>query len=162
MTDQPCVTKAELTEAIRAAIQDRATWFYLLIHEFKAAGYEVDEPVKKAIFKFGQMKGAKIGTARTPREFFDGIATPNAALAFQMEDMGAGAEKGKYHFHHCALVEAWKKLGAGPEEVAHLCELASCGDHGVISCFPDLELKFNELIAKGDAFCELEVTRKKA
>jgi len=157
---EACVTQAELTEAVRLAIQDRATWFYLLIKEFQAAGYETDAPVRKAIFKFGQLKGRKIGRAGTPREFFDGIATPVAAQAFAMEDKGAGAEQGVYRFHHCALVEAWRKLGATPEEVAHLCELAACGDHGVVSCFPDLELKFNELIAKGDAYCELEVTRK--
>jgi len=154
-------TQAELTEAIRLAIQDRATWFYLLIQEFKAAGYETDEPVKKAIFKFGQMKGRKIGTATTPQAFFDGIGTTNARLAFNMEDAGVGAEKGSYKFHHCALVEAWKNLGATPEEVAHLCDLASCGDYGVISCFPELELEFDSLIAKGDACCELVVTRKK-
>lgn len=154
------VTQAELTQAIRLAIQDRATWFYLLIQEFKAAGYETDEPVKKAIFRFGQMKGRKIGTATTPQEFFDGIGTTNARLAFDMEDAGVAGDKGAYKFHHCALVEAWKNLGATPEEVAHLCDLASCGDYGVISCFPELDLKFNSLIAKGDCCCELEVTRK--
>ncbi len=151
MSESACVTRAELTEAVRLAIQDRATWFYLLIKEFQAAGYATDEPVRKAIFKFGQMKGRRIGQAGTPREFFDGIATPVGALAFEMEDKGAGAEQGVYRFHHCALVEAWKKLGATPEEVAHLCELASCGDFGVVSCSPGLELEFNKLIAKGDA-----------
>jgi len=160
MSEEKCVTQAELTEAIRLAIQDRATWFYLLIQEFKAAGYETDEPVKKAIFKFGQMKGQKIGAAATPKAFFDGIGSPNARLAFEMEDAGVAGDKGAYRFHHCALVEAWKNLGASPEEVAHLCDLASCGDHGVISCSPGLELKFNSLIARGDAFCELEVTKK--
>jgi hypothetical protein len=160
MSESRNVTQAELTEAVRLAIQDRATWFYLLIKEFKAAGYETDEPVKKAIFKFGQMKGKKIGQATTPREFFDGIGTPNARLAFEMEDAGVDARKGAFRFHHCALVEAWKNLGATPEEVAHLCELASCGDHGVVSCFPELALKFNAIIANGDPYCELEITKK--
>ena len=160
MTEPKTFTQAEMTEAIRAAIQDRATWFYLLINEFKAAGVETDEPVKKAIFKFGQMKGRKIGAATTPQAFFDGIGTTNARLAFDMEDAGVAGEQGAYRFHHCALVEAWKKLGASKEEVAHLCELASCGDFGVISCFPELELKFNDLIAKGDDYCELVVTKK--
>jgi hypothetical protein len=160
MSETTSVSQAQLTEAIRLAIQDRAIWFYLLIQEFKAAGYETDEPVKKAIFKFGQLKGRKIGTATTPKEFFDGIGTTNARLAFDMEDKGVDAAKGAFRFHHCALVEAWKNLGASPEEVAHLCELASCGDFGVVSCFPELELKFNAIIAKGDPYCELQVTKK--
>jgi hypothetical protein len=159
MHEEKCVTQSELIEAVRAAIQDRAIWFYLLIQEFKAAGYETDVPVKKAIFKFGQMKGRSIGQASTPKEFFEGIGTPNARLAFSMEDMGVTDHEGVYRFHHCALVEAWKKLGASPDEVAQLCELASCGDYGVVSCFPELRLKFNKLIAEGDAFCELVVTK---
>ncbi len=160
MSEPKTFTQAEMTEAIRMAIQDRATWFYLLINEFKAAGYETDEPVKKAIFKFGQLKGKKIGAAASPKAFFDGIGTPVSRMAFEMEDAGVADQQGAYRFHHCALVEAWKNLGASREEVAHLCELASCGDFGVISCSPGLELKFNDLIAKGDAYCELVVTRK--
>jgi hypothetical protein len=160
MSEAKTVTQTELTEAIRMAIQDRATWFYLLIKEFQAAGYATDEPVKKAIFKFGQMKGKKLGAVTTPEQFFDGIGTTNARLAFDMENHGVDATKGAYRFHHCALVEAWKGLGASKEEIAHLCDLASCGDFGVISNFPELGLKFNKIIAKGDAFCELEVTRK--
>ncbi len=151
----------ELTEAIRLAIQDRATWFYLLLEEIKASGANPDEIAEKAIFKFGQMKGQKIGTATTPREFFDGIATPNASLAFAMEEIDVQAEKGIYRFHHCALCEAWKKLGCSQEQITHLCNLASCGDYGVVSCFPDLELAFNGTIAENKPYCELQVTLKK-
>ncbi|WP_371381254.1 L-2-amino-thiazoline-4-carboxylic acid hydrolase [Sporomusa aerivorans] len=163
MEKNNCCTQneEELTTAIRLAIQDRAVWFYLLYKGMKEAGCNADEVAEKAIFKFGQMKGQKIGTASTPKEFFDGIATKNAALAFAMEPREVEAEKGIYRFHHCALVEAWKKLGCSPEEVKHLCDLASCGDQGVVSCFPELELKFNSLIAAGDAYCELEITKKK-
>jgi hypothetical protein len=100
MPEETCVTQSELTEAIRAAIQDRAIWFYLLIQEFKEAGYETDAPVKKAIFKFGRVKGKRIGTATTPKEFFEGIGTPTARLAFSMEDKGVTDLEGVYRFHH--------------------------------------------------------------
>jgi hypothetical protein len=157
-----CVPEKELTEAIRLAIQDRATWFYLLLKEIKAAGGDPDAVAEKAIFKFGQAKGKKIGKAATPKEFFDGIATRNAALAFAMEPGEVTADRGYYRFHYCALVEAWKQLGCSPGEIAHLCELAKCGDYGVISCFPELELSFNGVIAEGKPYCELIVTKKKA
>lgn len=161
MSNEKCFTEQELTEAVRLAIQDRATWFWLLLNEIKAEGGDPDKIAEKAIFKFGQMKGKKIGTATTPKEFFDGIATRNAKLAFAMEPREVTEEKGAYRFHHCALVEAWKNLGCSPEEVAHLCELASCGDYGVVSCFPELELSFNGVIAEGKPYCELIVTKKK-
>ena len=160
-TQETTVSEKELTQAIRLAIQDRATWFYLLYKGMQEAGCDADKVAEKAIFKFGRMKGKKIGTAATPQEFFDGIATKNAALAFAMEPGEVKEDKGVYRFHHCALVEAWKNLGCTPEEVKHLCHLASFGDFGVISCFPKLELKFNSLIAAGDSCCELQVTKKK-
>lgn len=160
-TDKPVYTEKDLTEAIRAAIQDRATWFYLLLEGMKEMGYDADAVAKKAIFKFGQMKGQKIGTATTPKEFFDGIATRNAAFAFAMEPRDCTEEVGTYRFHHCALVEAWKNLGCSPDEIKHLCDLASCGDHGVVSCFPELELKFNALLAAGEDYCELQIDKKK-
>lgn len=156
------VSEKELTEAVRMAIQDRAIWFYLLLKEIEAAGGDPDVVAEKAIFKFGQGKGKKIGKAATPKEFFDGIATKNAFLAFAMEPGEVTEDRGYYRFHHCALVEAWKQLGCSQDEIAHLCELASCGDHGVISCFPDLELSFNGVIAEGKPYCELVVTKKKA
>lgn len=159
--EKPVYTEKEFTEAIRLAIQDRATWFYLLMEGMKEMGYDADAVAKKAIFKFGQMKGEKIGTATTPKEFFDGIATRNAALAFEMEPGQCSEETGTYRFHHCALVEAWKKLGCSPAEVKHLCDLASCGDYGVVSCFPELELKFNSLLAAGEDCCELQIDKKK-
>ena len=156
------VAEKELTEAIRLAIQDRATWFYLLLKEIKAAGGDPDSVAQKAIFTFGQGKGKKIGKATTPQEFFDGIATKNASLAFAMEPGEVTEDRGYYRFHHCALVDAWKQLGCTSDEVAHLCELAKCGDFGVVSNFPELELSFNGVIAEGKPYCELIITKKKA
>ena len=53
------VTELEYTEAVRSAVRDRGAWLYLLLQEFKAAGYDTDEPVRKALFRFGQMSGRK-------------------------------------------------------------------------------------------------------
>jgi len=67
-----CVNQ-ELTDALRGAIKDRAMWFYLLLEEAEAQGANSDEIAKKAISKYGQIKGARIGDCQTPRKFFDGI-----------------------------------------------------------------------------------------
>ena len=159
--EKPVFTEKDLTDAIRAAIQDRAVWFYLLYSGMKEMGYDADKVAEKAIYKFGQMKGSKIGgQGKSPKDFFTGIATRNAALAFEMEPGSCDEKTGTYRFHHCALVEAWKNLGCTPEEIKHLCDLASCGDQGVVSCFPGLELKFNSLLAAGEPYCELQITKK--
>jgi len=154
-----CCGNEELTDAVRGCIKDRAVWFYLLLQEAKEQGSDSDEIAKKAIFKFGQMKGKKIGDAQSPREFFDGIATKNASLAFAMEEVKVEENQGTYRFHHCALCDAWRELGCSPEEVNELCLLAMEGDFGVVSNFP-LDLKFNSTIADGSDYCEMVITKK--
>lgn len=154
-----CCDNQELTEAIRGCIKDRATWFYLLLKEAKKLSVDADEAGKKAIFKYGQLKGAKTGILKTPREFFDWLAAKNTRLAFAMEEINVEDDKGMYRFHKCALCDAWRELGCTPQEVKLLCEIASEGDYGLVSSYP-LELKFNCTIADGSDYCEMVVTKK--
>ena len=57
-------------------------------------------------------------------------------------------------FHYCPLVKAWQKAGCSDEEIARLCDIAMCGDHGIGSCF-DARLELPKAIAKGDDICAL-------
>ena len=152
-----CVNQ-ELTDAIRASIKDRALWFYLLLKEAKEQGGDSDEIAKKAIFKYGQIKGQRMGDCQSPRDFFNGIVTKNSSLAFAMEEVSVSADEGVYRFHACALCEAWRELGCNQEEIGHLCKLAMEGDFGLVSSFP-LDLKFNSTIGDGAKYCEMVVTK---
>jgi len=149
----------ELTEAIRAGIKDRATWFYLLLQEAKELGIDEKELAKKAIFKAGELKSKKAETCHTPREFFTLLASKNNRLAFEMEEIHVAEEEGMYRFHRCALCDAWQELGCSREEIDQLCKLASEGDYGIVSTFP-LNLKFNSTIADGSDYCEMVITKK--
>ncbi len=55
---------------------------------------------------------------------------------------------------YCPLVKAWQKAGCSDEEIARLCDIAMCGDHGIGSCF-DARLELPKAIAKGDDICAL-------
>ncbi len=154
-----CCVNNELTDALRSAIKDRATWFYLLLQEAKKQNADSDQIAKNAIFKYGQFKGAKLGDCKNPREFFDAIATTNGSLAFAMEEVKVEENEGTYRFHACALCEAWRELGCNAEEIKDLCDLASEGDYGMISGFP-LDLKFNGTIGSGAKYCEMIVSKK--
>ncbi len=153
------VSDQELTSAVRDCIKDRATWFYLLLQAAKEQGADQAKIAESAIFKFGQGKGAKIGTVTNPRQFFDGIATKNASLAFAMEEIQVAEDQGVYRFHHCALCDAWRELGCNQEEINQLCKLAMQGDYGVVSAFP-LKLEFNCTIADGSDYCEMVITKE--
>ena len=50
-------------------------------------------------------------------------------------------------FHYCPLVKAWQKAGCTDEEIARLCDIAMCGDHGIGKCF-DARLELPKAIAK--------------
>lgn len=150
----------EVTTAFRTAIEDRATWFYLLLKAAEELGADPEKIAEKAITQFGQSKGKKLGEVKTPGEFVDALACGYAEKAFDMEKVEKNETKGVLRFHYCALVESWKKLGCSAEEISQLCRLARHGDYGVISNFPDLQLDFQKLIAEGDDVCELVITKK--
>jgi len=149
----------DLTEAIRAGIRDRGTWFYLLLKVAKEQGGDSESIAKKAIFEFGKLKGEGLGDVSTPREFFDAISSKNAALAFEMEEVNVEDYEGTFRFHHCALCDAWKILGCSQEEVKQLCKLAMQGDYGMVSEYP-LDLKFNSTIGEGAKYCEMVITKR--
>jgi hypothetical protein len=64
-------------------------------------------------------------------------------------------------FSTCPLVDSWKKLGCTDEEIATLCDYASCGDYGMVSVSPELQIEFPELISKGGKCCRMVITKKK-
>lgn len=150
-------TQEELTAAFRAAIEDRARWFYLL---YKHTPEGFDKIAEKAITEFGIAKGEGLGECKTPKDFAKGILSGHPNQAFAMEPVKIDEEESVIKFHHCALVEAWKKLGCSKEEIAHLCDLACFGDFGMVSVFPELQLEFKQLISRDEECCEMVITKK--
>lgn len=159
--EEKIYTQNEMTEAVRAAIVDRATWFYLLLKASEKQGANSGDIAKEAITEFGKMKGKKFGDIKTPGEFINKISEGQGCYAFAMGDKVIGEDKGEIKFRYCALVEAWKNLGCSPEEIKELCKLASYGDFGIVSCFPELNLEFKELLSHGESCCHMVITKNK-
>lgn len=153
-------SQRELTDAFRMAIEDRATWFYLLLKTAKEVGADPEKIAEKAITDFGKMKGLKMGEVKSPGEFVIKLSTGHACEAFAMERVENSEDRGELKFRYCALVESWKKLGCTSQEISELCKLARYGDYGVVSVFPDLQLEFPKLLSEGDEYCHLVVTKK--
>lgn len=153
-------TQQELTDAFRAAIEDRARWFYLLLKYAKTENADVEKIAEMAITEFGEMKGKAVGEAKTALDFANAILSGHPREAFAMEPVKLDSEESIIKFRYCPLVEAWKKLGCTPEEVGKLCDLASFGDYGMIGVFPDLQLEFKQLLSKGQDCCEMVITLK--
>ena len=153
-------TQKQYTEAIRSAIEDRATWFYLLLKVAEEEGLDQDKIAKKAITKYGKLKGESFKSVKTAGDFVTKLASGNNACAFDIEKLVVEENRGELKFGHCALLEAWKKLGCTPEEIRDLCKMANYGDYGILSCAEGLELEFPKMLARGDDYCHLVVTKK--
>ncbi|MDI7277939.1 MAG: L-2-amino-thiazoline-4-carboxylic acid hydrolase [Anaerolineae bacterium] len=147
---------SEMTEAVRSAIEDRATYLYLLFQEMRAVcGDEVaDAMARRAIFRYGQLKGRAMGKMDSPVDFVEHQMRPGRQEVFEKEVAERSPQRCEIRFHYCPLVEAWKRLGATEQELAQLCDIAMQGDYGMVSEAP-FGLRVAGSLARGDACCRL-------
>jgi predicted hydrocarbon binding protein len=146
----------ETTEAVRSAIEDRAMYLFFLLKEMEAVlgPEEAERLAKQAIYRYGQTKGQRMGSLDTPADFITHQMRPGRQEIFDKEAIEAGETRGEIRFHYCPLVAAWKRLGATPDELSRLCDIAMQGDHGMIS-HTGMTLTLPHSIARGDPYCQL-------
>jgi len=71
-----------------------------------------------------------------------------------MDGIRADHDSVETHFHYCALVSAWQKLGFDDETCALLCDMAMDGDRGIAEAM-GLRLDLTAAIATGCPECTL-------
>ncbi|MDO4523294.1 MAG: L-2-amino-thiazoline-4-carboxylic acid hydrolase [Eubacteriales bacterium] len=155
-----CKELSEGAKGLAAGIADRAVWFHLLVQAAENQKVDIDKFTDDAIFTFGKNLFSD-KKAETAADFVNLMTEPGIGReAFAQEVILDGEDHAIAHFHACPLVQAWKAYGLSDERVAYLCDLASKGDFGRASNFPNLEISFPKKIAHGDEVCELDVVRK--
>ena len=87
------------------------------------------------------------------------LFTKPAQLVFEMDILKSTDDALDIDFHYCPLVKAWQKAGCSDEEIAMLCDIAMCGDHGIGECYGSV-LDLPKCIAKGDDVCSLRYHKK--
>ena len=130
--------KISVLQKIREQLEHRAFWLYLLCKEAKKKGLEWEDFAPEAITECGLSQGKNLvekgGTDSLKELFID--------------------------FHYCPLVKAWQKAGCSDEEIARLCDIAMCGDHGIGERY-NADLILESCIAKGDDICALRYKKRK-
>jgi hypothetical protein len=153
-----------LVSEIRKAIEHRATWMYLLLKEARDRGLAWDEFARSAIHKTGCLGGQerreRMKDPDSLVEFTAIFPSETSKKVFEMEVAATDEEKYHLDFGYCPLVSAWEKLGANPEEIEQLCDIAMEGDRGIASQFPAFEFSLGKTIAGGDGVCEIRFERK--
>lgn len=156
-----CKTLSEGALGLKAGIADRAVWFHLLVAAAEKQGVDIEKLTDDAIFTFG-VNLFKDKKAETAADFVKLMTEEGPGReAFDQEVIKLEDDHSVAYFHACPLVEAWKAYGLSEERIHYLCDLASKGDFGRASNFPNLELSFPRKIAHGDEVCELDAKIKK-
>ena len=123
--------KNGLLQAIRALLEHRAHWLYLLCDEAGKRGLDWRDFGSAAIRRCGLSQGAdlvKKGGTDSLKGLKKTLFTKPAQLVFEMKIVESTDDKLSIDFHYCPLVKAWQKAGCTDEEIATLCDIAMCGD----------------------------------
>ena len=155
------VTADELRTALTGAIKDRAIIFYYIWKKIKELHPEIDADriMREASWNFGLVKGAQIakkigGTDKTTREVLKGQSSKGGLLVWRSEITELNDDKAVKNLYNCPHIEAFKDLGATPEEVKSLCRDMLCwGDYGMFAPFPGVKLEWPTTIADGEGKC---------
>ena len=141
---------------LRAAYEHRALWLLLLCQSAEEKGLQWEDFACDAITRNGYLTGTRILAEKgdTVDDLYEGAFTPLTQKIFEMEVLAKDAEKLEINFHYCPLVNAWQKQGCSSADIARLCDIAMCGDHGIAKKF-GMKLELPKLIARNDGYCAL-------
>ena len=155
--------KNALLQAVRAQLEHRAHWLYLLCDEAGKRGLEWEDFGSAAVKRCGLSQGAdlvKKGKTDSLKGLKKTLFTKPAQWVFEMDIKESTDDTLFIDFHYCPLVNAWQKAGCTDEEIAKLCDIAMCGDHGIGECYGSI-LELPKCIAKGDDICALRYKKIK-
>ena len=160
MTENP----TPITIEVRKAIEHRATWMYMLLKEALERGLDWDDFGREAVRKTGSIHGLlkkeKMNDSASMEEFATVFAGKTSRGVFEMEVVKQDQEGYHLDFHYCPLVAAWEKLGASPEEIEQLCDIAMDGDRGVAGEFEEFEFTLGDTIAEGKTVCQIRFDKR--
>lgn len=153
--------KNPLIQAVRAQLEHRAQWLYLLCDEAGKRGLDWWEFGSPAIKRCGLFQGGNLvakGGTTSLKGLRKTLFTKPAQWVFEMDVVRCDDDHLDIDFHYCPLVKGWQNMGCTDEEIALLCDIAMCGDQGIgekYGCTLDLP----KCIAKGDDICSLRYHR---
>ena len=151
---------SEEAKGFIAGTHDRAMWLHYLLDAADRLGYDVEALTDDAIFANGKNATASWDDVKNAGDFARKMVSKKVGSeVFHSELIEANEQHAVVHFKYCPLVAAWQDEGLSAERIADLCRHACKGDFGRASNFP-IELRFPKQLAKGDDFCELDITTR--
>ncbi len=155
--------KNPLVVGIREQLEHRALWMYLLCDDARKKGLAPEDYAPAAIRRCGLYQGGELRKKAGGGDSLKGLKktlfSKFAQWVFEMDIKRCTDDNLDIDFHYCPLVKAWQKAGCSDEEIAMLCDIAMCGDHGIGECYGSV-LDLPKCIAKEDDVCALRYHKK--
>ena len=156
----------EIVEAVRGAIEFRATWMALIFDEMRKAGVDAEGIIRKAITRCGEeIDGPKVqklaessGVAVDGNVIHDFSFRELMRRCFCMNPVTCDADNADATLNYCPLVHAWQKMGFSDEDIALLCDMTMNGDRGVAKA-NGFKLDLPCTIGGGDDTCNIHFYR---
>ena len=158
--NQSTITKKEVLKD-RAAIEHRATWFYLILDEARKDGLDWDSFARRAITRCGCFHGnTMFNNIDNLKDFSKALITDTVKNIFEAEIVEVTDDRFVLKFNYCPLVAAWLKQTDNESDIADLCDIAMEGDRGIVSTLGDYELNLESTIAEGADCCRIVIEKK--
>ena len=112
--------KNGLLQAIRAQLEHRAFWLYLLCDEAAKRGLDPRDFGSAAVKRCGLSQGAdlvKKGKTDSLKGLKKVLFNKPAQLVFEMDILKSTDDALDIDFHYCPLVKAWQKAGCSDEKL---------------------------------------------
>ena len=109
--NEPRITNP-LVSAVRAQLEQRAAWLYLLCDEAAKKGLNKDEFAFDAIKRCGLGQGKELvkkGKTTSLKGLRKTLFHKPAQWMFEMKIQNCSDDQLEIHFHYCPLVKAWQK-----------------------------------------------------
>ena len=106
--------KNGILQAIRAQLEHRAHWLYLLCDEAGKRGLDWKDVGCPAVRRCGLSQGAELvkkGGTDSLKGLRKTLFSKPAQLVFEMDILESTDNKLSIDFHYCPLVKAWQKAG---------------------------------------------------
>ena len=151
-------------EAVRSAIEFRATWFALLFDEMRKAGADAEGITRRAIRRCGREIHGPRAAATVDGRPLDGEDIEKFSFnelmrkVFIMNPVTADKDNADAYLNYCPLVAAWQKMGMSDEDIDLLCDMVMEGDRGVADA-NDFKLHLGSTIGSGCEKCNIHFYR---
>lgn len=147
-------------EKLRDSMEARAALIYCFVKAAKELGMDYLTLGRKAMFDSGVWKANTLFHKTEQVDELAGEYMPvDTIKAFDGELLVCNSSCLLEESTYCPLVAAWQKLTDDEQFLEELCDIAMCGDRGILSCYPSFQFELLGTLFDGDR-CKVRVTKK--